>query len=115
MSQDIVQEELAHLVRVGWIVLIPSGVLFSMVLYKLVMLLHGLLSFLTLAQYELAPAMKDLKRTAEHVEALTHKAVTGVKTVENGVVATGSTLNSASKMASQRISALWSKVKTRFL
>lgn len=114
MHYDLVQQEFAHLIRVGWIVLIPAGVLLSMVLYKVVMLLHNFLSFFTLAQYEMAPALKDLRRTAEHVEELTSKAVTGVRTVESGVGATGSAIRSASKSTAEKMSSFWEVLKTTF-
>jgi hypothetical protein len=85
---DQVQLELAHLIRISWIVLIPVGVLLAMVLYKLAMLLHGVLEFLNLARYELAPAMKDLRHAAEHVEFLSGKAADSVRSLEHGVEVT---------------------------
>ena len=103
---DTTQEELTHLIRVAWIVLIPAGVLLSLVLYKLAMLLHGVLEFLTVARYELTPAIKDLRLTAEHVEVLSAKAVAGVRTVEEGVTSAGPALQSVGRKAMHGVGSL---------
>lgn len=111
---EATQQEMAHLVRVSWIVLIPAGVLLSMVLYKLAMLLHGLLDFLTLARYELTPALKDLRLTAEHVETLSAKAVAGVKTVESGVASTGPAIRTAGRTITRGIESVWDGIRNSF-
>jgi hypothetical protein len=111
---DMTQQEMAHLVRVSWIVLIPAGVLLSMVLYKLAMLLHGLLEFLTLARYELTPALKDLRLTAEHVEVLSAKAVAGVRTVEKGVHSTGPAIRSARQNVVRGLESFWNGLRHSF-
>jgi hypothetical protein len=86
--------EWEQLVRVAWIILIPTGVLLAMVLYKLAMLIHGLMELVSLARYEMTPAMQDLRMTAEHVEALSRKAVSGVESLEEGIAATGPAIHS---------------------
>jgi len=111
---DLTQQEMAHLLRVSWIVLIPAGVLLSLVLYKLMMLLHSLLEFLTLARYELTPALKDVRLTAEHVELLSSKAVEGVKTVQTGVAATGPAIKSAGRDIAVGLESFWSGLKESF-
>lgn len=111
---EATQQEMAHLVRVSWIVLIPAGVLMSMVLYKLVMLLHGLLDFLTLARYELTPALKDLRLTAEHVETLSAKAVASVRSVEHGVASTGPAIKSAGRTLTKGLESFWSGLTSSF-
>lgn len=111
---DATEQELAHLIRVSWIVLIPVGVLLTLVLYKLAMLLHSLLDFLNIARYELAPAIKDLRLTAEHIEVLSTKAVSGVKTVEQGLSATGPALQSARKNVVLGVESFWQGLQTSF-
>lgn len=111
---DMTQHELAHLIRVSWIVLIPVGVLLSLVLYKLAMLLHALLEFLTIARYELAPAIKDLRLTAEHVELLSGRAASSVKSVEDGVAATGPALRSAGREIKIGVASLLSGLRESF-
>jgi hypothetical protein len=108
------QQELGHLIRVSWIVLIPLGVLLSLVLYKLAMLLHSLLDFLTIARYELAPAIKDLRLTAEHVEVLSAKAVSGVKSVEEGISATGPALRAVKHDVVHGVESIWSGIRESF-
>jgi hypothetical protein len=92
--------EWEQLIRVAWIILIPTGVLLAMVLYKLAMLLHGLVELVSLARYEMSPAMQDLRMTAEHVEALSRKAVSGVQSLEDGLAATGPAVRSFSQRLS---------------
>jgi len=111
---DNTQQELAHLIRISWIVLMPAGVLLCLVLYKLAMLLHGLLDVLTIARYELTPAMKDLRVTAENIEVLSTKAVSGVKSVEQGVSATGPALKSAGRDLAIGAESLWSGLRHSF-
>jgi hypothetical protein len=89
---DTTQLELTQLIRISWIVLIPVGVLLALVLYKLAMLLHSVLDFLTVARYELAPTLKDLRTTMEHVEEISARAASGAKTVERGVSEAGPAL-----------------------
>lgn len=108
------EHELANLIRVAWIVLVPGGVLLCMVLYKLVMLLHGLVEFLTLARYEMAPTLKDLRLTAENVEVLSSKAVHGVRSVENRVSATVPAIRSAGQSLASGLESLWSGIRGSF-
>ncbi|WP_373532419.1 hypothetical protein [Vampirovibrio sp.] len=114
MEFNAAQTEMEHLLRVSWIVLIPAGVLLSMVLYKLAMLLHGLVEFLTLARYELAPALKDVRLTAEHVEALSARTLNGVKSVENSVAATGPALRTVGREIRYSAQSLWRGVVKSF-
>ncbi len=114
MEELIQQEELAHLIRVSWIVLIPVGVLLSMVLYKLAMLLHSLLDFMTLARYELTPAMKDLRLTVENAEILSSKAVSSLKSVESGVAATVPAIKSAGQNVVSGVESLWNGIRESF-
>ncbi|MEB3286288.1 MAG: hypothetical protein VKJ04_02175 [Vampirovibrionales bacterium] len=82
---DALQQQLANLVQVSWVVLIPLGVLLSLVIYKILMLLQSVYEFWTVARHELSPAMQDLRKTASHVEILTGKAVDSIESVERGV------------------------------
>lgn len=114
MEPNATQTELAHLLRVSWIVLIPAGVLLSLVLYKLAMLLHSLLEFLNLARYELAPALKDVRLIAEHVELLSDKAATSVKSIEQGVSATVPALQSLGHRLQQGLRSFWAGIGKSF-
>jgi len=78
-------DQVQGLVQLNLFILIPVGLLLAVVLYKLVMLLSLVYQFLSIAQYELAPTLRDLRSTATHVEALSAKAVAGVETVERGI------------------------------
>jgi hypothetical protein len=107
-------QEMTHLIRVAWILLIPAGLLLSMVLYKLFVLLQGLLEFLTLARHELTPAMRDLRLTAEHVEVLSAKAVSNVKAVETGALSVGPLVKAVQHKTLSSIGALWRGLSQSF-
>jgi hypothetical protein len=110
----LTEHELANLIRVAWIVLVPGGVLLCMVLYKLAMLLHGLVEFLNLARYEMAPTLKDLRLTAENVEVLSAKAVHSVRTVEHRVSSTVPAIQSAGRNLASGLESFWSGVRASF-
>ena len=101
------QQELARLIQISWIVLIPVGVLLAMVLYKLFILLHELQELSTIARYEIAPAIKDLRLTAEHVELLTAKAVNSVKSMEDGVSGVKPALQGGVDKIKTGVSSVW--------
>ncbi|HEY9746420.1 MAG TPA: hypothetical protein V6C99_09405 [Oculatellaceae cyanobacterium] len=107
-------QELVQLIRVAWILLIPAGVLLSLVLYKLFVLLHGVVEFLTLARHELTPAMRDLRLTAEHVETLSAKAVANVKTVEDTAASVGPAMRSLRDKALAGAGAIWRVLRQSF-
>ena len=86
--ETILDQELTQLVRISWYVLITVGILLVMILYKVLSLLSTLVQFVTVAQYEASPAIRNLRMTTEHVEALTFKARSSVESVEQGIEAT---------------------------
>ena len=114
MNAAMTEQELAHLIRVAWILLIPAGVLLSMVLYKLFVLLQGVVEFLTLARHELTPAMRDVRLTAEHMETLSAKAVANVRSVESGLNLAVPILQSVKHKTLTGLSALWRGVEKSF-
>lgn len=107
-------QEMTHLIRVAWILLIPAGVLLSMVLYKLFVLLQGVLEFLTLARHELTPALRDLRLTAEHVETLSAKAVHNVKAVETSALSVGPLVRAVQHKTLSGLGAVWRGIRHSF-
>jgi hypothetical protein len=107
-------QEMSHLIRVAWILLIPAGLLLSMVLYKLFVLLQGLLEFLTLARHELTPALRDLRLTAEHVEALSARAVNNVRAVETTAQSVGPMVRAARNKIFSGVGAVWRGLRQSF-
>ncbi|MEM0952278.1 MAG: hypothetical protein AAGI66_09085 [Cyanobacteria bacterium P01_H01_bin.74] len=100
IPQDSVQAELTHLIKVSWILLVPAGLLLCGIFYKLFLLLNGLWSFFNLAQYELSPALKDIRLITENMESLSSKAVSSVESVEKGFSVTGSAFKTAGESVS---------------
>jgi hypothetical protein len=95
-TTDAVNQQLSNLILVGWILLIPVGVLLAIVLYKLAFLLHMVSEFAGMARYEVFPILKELRDTSANIEVLTKKALTTVETVESGVSAIRPALHSGS-------------------
>lgn len=111
---EITQLEMAHLLRVSWIVLIPVGVLLALVLYKLAMLLHAVLDLLTIARYELTPAIKDLRIVAENAELLSSKAVASVRSAEENLQTTRSALRQAGQTVRLGLTSLLGGIRESF-
>lgn len=85
--------QLATLAKVAWIILIPVGLLLTMVLFKLAFLLHTVSDFVGVARYELIPLLRELQQTSTHLETLSAKVVASVESVEKGVHAIKPTLS----------------------
>jgi hypothetical protein len=74
--------QLAQLVNVAWVLLIPVGVLLALVLYKVLALLQAGLEFVTIARYDVVPMLKEVRETLVHVEAVTSRVSGAVQQVE---------------------------------
>ena len=77
-----VSQQLSQLIQVSWLLLIPVALMLVLVLHQLWTLLQGLSEFMSMARYELYPAVKDLRAVANHLEVISAKAVVGAETVE---------------------------------
>lgn len=73
--------QLAHLIQVAWILLIPVGLLLALVLYKVVSLLSVALELSTMARYEIYPTLKNVHRISDRLDAMSAKVSDGVDTV----------------------------------
>ncbi len=80
------------LIQLNLVLLVPVVIFLALVLYQVLRLLTTVSGFVSMAQYELSPALKDVRLTAGHVETLSAKAVGGVNSIEKGVEATGPVL-----------------------
>lgn len=83
--QDTLNLELANLVRISWVLLIPLGLLLVAILYKTTLLLNELLQSMILIRYEVTPIVKEVRLMAENMETLSAKALQTVDSVEKGV------------------------------
>lgn len=84
-AAPLVQEQLANLIMVAWLLLIPVGLLLALLLYKLVQLLAAGLEFLTIARYDIYPMVKDLRATAAHVEGVTGRVAKSMASAEQAL------------------------------
>jgi predicted PurR-regulated permease PerM len=88
--------------------LIPVVVLMVVLLVQVVMIAAGVKNLLHTVQYEIMPVIKELRLTAEHLEAISAKAASSVESVQRGLQATGPMLKqgaSSLKDASKNIAA----------
>ncbi|MGE0199357.1 MAG: hypothetical protein AB7P76_00160 [Candidatus Melainabacteria bacterium] len=84
---------ISQLIQLNLILFVPVALLLAVLLYKLVMLLHRVNEFMTVAQYELSPLLQETRLTVSHLETLSAKAVQSVNAIERGVEATRPTFS----------------------
>ncbi|MDX2085631.1 MAG: hypothetical protein SFZ03_09615 [Candidatus Melainabacteria bacterium] len=101
-----VSSQMANLLAVCWILLIPIGVLLAIILYKIVFLLHTALEFFTLARFEAYPMLQDLRATAHHVEKLSGKVVAGVEAAEQAAQAAVPVVKQGASSVGQQVRGL---------
>jgi hypothetical protein len=82
-----VDVQLGYLIQVSWVVLIPVGVMLAVVLYKAAFLLHNVTEFVSLARYDLHPAIREFRQVMSHIEILSGKAVQSIEAIEKGAKA----------------------------
>jgi hypothetical protein len=82
LLENGVQVQLAQLVQVAWVLLIPLGVMGLFLLYKLGCLLQLVLELGTIARYELYPILQNAHRITDRVDVLSSKVTSGVEAVE---------------------------------
>lgn len=106
MTTDVVETQLANLITVSWILLIPAGLLVVLLLYKMVYLLHTVSEFVSISRFELYPLLQSLQRTADHVDKLTGKVVAGVEQIERGIENTKPMVADAARKVADGMSSL---------
>ena len=79
--------QLSLLMMVAWVLLIPIGVLFCVLLFRVITLLDTTHAVIDAARIDLTPLLSSLRETASHVEALTQKAQDGVESLERSAKA----------------------------
>ena len=117
--------QLANLIQVAWIFLIPIGLLLALVLYKIVCLLQVVLEISTIARYEVYPTLKHVHRITERVDNLSTKVSESVDkmqqtvqkvkpAVEKGTQGFKSGAGKAKELSSTLVRGLWEIIKKRF-
>lgn len=69
----VMQQSIHTLTTVVWILLIPIGLLLVAVLAKVLFILNDLGQFVSLAQYEVYPLLKDVRQIVHRADTMTHK------------------------------------------
>jgi hypothetical protein len=96
------------------VLLIPVAVGLMVVLFKLAFLIHSTSEFLRLASYELAPVIKDLRRLADQLEHMGHKASSSVQELGAGLSQAQPLLKKGFGSISQGASAILSGIGRSF-
>lgn len=72
-SSLLLQQSVQTLTTVVWIMLIPIGLLLIAVLAKVLFILNDVGQFISLAQYEVYPLLKDVRQIVHRADTVTCK------------------------------------------
>lgn len=79
-------EQLLQLfIIVSGVLLVPVVVGLLLVLFKLAFLLHSTQQLLTVASYEMAPLVKQLRLVVDHLEDIGQRTSSGVQEIGNSI------------------------------
>lgn len=102
------QQSVQTLTTVVWVLLIPIGVLLIAVLIKVLFLLNDVGQFVSLAQYEAYPLLKDVRHIVSRADKMTEKATGYVDKMESKVEEMGDSMNVFKRSSST----LWGGIST---
>jgi hypothetical protein len=113
-AQSLSDVQLAKLLQVATLMLIPVGLVMLLLLYKVITLLQHGLDFVNIARFDLIPLLQDARHITSHVSSLTQKVDSGVTTVQNTISKASPLLNKtktgAKAVGYNIISSLFDKV-----
>jgi hypothetical protein len=122
VSLPAVDQQLAHLIMIMSLLLLPVGLLLLLLLYKVLQLLGAVLELVTVARFDVYPMIKDCRALTQHAEALLGKAHSLADLAEEGLLALqpkaqqgqqalaswGRNLAEAAQVLGQGVRRLWS-------
>ncbi|XVJ50842.1 MAG: hypothetical protein HEQ32_01630 [Vampirovibrio sp.] len=85
LPHSLADIQLAKLLEVMTLLLIPVGVLLALLLYKLVFLLQNALDFVTIARFDLIPMIQDLRAITSHTAKLTEQVDSSMDFIQHSV------------------------------
>jgi hypothetical protein len=94
-AHSLADVQLAKMLEVGTLLLIPVGVLLALLLYKSLFLLQHALDFVNIARFDLVPLIQDLRAITSHTARLVEQVDSGVDLIQRSVGKGASALNQA--------------------
>jgi hypothetical protein len=101
-AQSLSDVQLAKMLQVATLMLIPVGLVVLLLLYKIIVLLQHGLDFINIARFDLVPLLQDARHITHHVSSLTQKVDSGVSNVQN-VMSKASPLLSKTKTGAKAV------------
>lgn len=92
-AQSLSDVQLAKMLQVATLMLIPVVLVLMLLLYKVIVLLQHALDFVNIARFDLIPLLQDARHITNHVSHLTQKVDTGVSNVQNVITKASPLLN----------------------
>ena len=94
-AHSLADVQLAKMLEVLTLLLIPVGVLFALLLYKSLFLLQHSLDFVNIASFDLVPLIQDLRAITSHTARLVEQVDSGVDLLQRSVGKVPSALKQA--------------------
>jgi len=92
--------QVSHLVMVLWLLLIPLGLMVVALLVRLLLMLHTVSEFMSVARFELYPILKDTRELTQRTNRLSAQAEQGVQALQAGVASVSSRITAGVEKAS---------------
>ena len=105
-TQSLSDIQLAKMLQVATLLLVPVGVLLVLLLYKLLSLLQYALDFFNIARFDLIPIIQDVRAITAHAAKLSNQVDAGVKKVNKSVDKIKPALGNVSEMGKTGIGKL---------
>jgi len=94
-ANSLADVQLAKMLELLTLLLIPVGVLMALLLYKSLFLLQHALDFVNIARFDLVPLIQDLRAITSHTARLVEQVDSGVELIQHSVGKGASALNQA--------------------
>ncbi|MFN9691608.1 MAG: hypothetical protein ACK551_05870 [Vampirovibrionales bacterium] len=94
-ANSLADVQLAKMIELLTLLLIPVGVLLALLLYKSLFLLQHALDFVNIARFDLVPLIQDLRAITSHTARLVEQVDSGVDLIQRSVGKVPSALNQA--------------------
>ena len=94
-ANSLADVQLAKMIELLTLLLVPVGVLLALLLYKSLFLLQHALDFINIARFDLVPLIQDLRAITSHTARLVEQVDSGVDLIQRSVGKGASALNQA--------------------
>lgn len=84
-AHSLADVQLAKMIEVLTVLLIPVGVLLSLLLYKSLFLLQHALDFINIARFDVVPLIQDLRAITTHTARLVEQVDSGVELIQRSI------------------------------